>query len=156
MELGRVRASRNYIYNPVQLTEDIQVSTESNILWPEVVTAIQSLLDRNSPGTVEVLLSMEDRAVDAMHSLCNMIWENTWLSDWQKFAFVPIFKQRSPLNCGNYRIISLISHTFKVLLHIFHKCQILEEQAAFIPRKDEGTGPYHYTAHISAFWLLGI
>ncbi|CAG9832529.1 unnamed protein product, partial [Diabrotica balteata] len=34
---------------------------------------------------------------------------------------VPIFRNGTPLDCSNYRKVTLISHASKIQLHVIHK-----------------------------------
>ena len=120
---------------------------EPAILSEEVEKAIRSLKQRKSPGedeiTAEVIKSMGETGVKVIHQLCNVIWTTKeWPTDWRSSIFIPIFKKGSPLECQNYRTVSLISHTSKILLHIIHERlkpfllpQLAEEQAGFVPGK---------------------
>ena len=80
-----------------------------------------------------------------MHKLCNKAWEEgTIPEEWGKSILVPIPKKGDLSHCSNYRTISLINHTGKVLLTVLLNRlkshldpYLLEEQAGF--RKDRST-----------------
>ena len=62
---------------------------------------------------------MKDDAVNALHSICQQIWETQqWPQDWKRSVFIPIPKKGNAKECLNYRTIALISHASKVMLKI--------------------------------------
>ena len=83
--------------------------------------------------------------VRQIHLLCNKAWnESTIPEEWSKSILVPIPKKGDLSQCANYRTISLINHTGKILLIILlnrlkHQLEphLSEEQAGF--RKDRIT-----------------
>ena len=95
--------------------------------------------------TAEVLQAEGEQLAHEIHKLCNKAWnEGTVPEDWNKPIPVPIPKKGDLSECSNYRIISLISHTGKVLLIVLlNKLTqqldpyLSEEQAGF--RKDRST-----------------
>jgi Reverse transcriptase (RNA-dependent DNA polymerase)/Endonuclease-reverse transcriptase/Domain of unknown function (DUF6451) len=120
-----------------------------DILYSEVQTAIRALKKNKSPGsdgiTAEMLQAGGDPLTRQIHMLCNKSWhEGTIPEEWAKSILVPIPKKGDLSNCSNYRTISLINHTGKVLLIVLlnrlknHLDPYLsEEQAGF--RKDRST-----------------
>ena len=120
-----------------------------DILYSEVQTAINSLKRNKSPGsdgvTAEMLQAGGEPLSRQIHKLCNKAWhEGTIPEEWGKSILVPIPKKGDLSNCSNYRTISLINHTGKVLLIVLlnrlksHLDPYLsEEQAGF--RKDRST-----------------
>ena len=80
-----------------------------------------------------------------MHSICQHIWETQqWPQDWKKIVFIPIPKKGNAKECSNYRIITLISHTSKVMLKILQarpqqyvNCKLPDVQTGL--RKGRGT-----------------
>ena len=88
---------------------------------------------------------LKDDAVKVLHSICQHIWETQqWPQDWKKTVFIPIPKKGNAKECSNYRIITLISHTSKVMLKILQarpqqyvNCKLPDVQTGL--RKGRGT-----------------
>ena len=78
-----------------------------------------------------------------LHSICQQIWKTQqWPQDWKRSVFIP--KKGNAKECSNYRTITLISHTSKVILKIlqarlqqYMNHELPDVQAGF--RKDSGT-----------------
>ena len=92
-------------------------------LLDEVTIAINQLKTGKSPGLdgipAELIKSSDTSGIEALHMLCNKIWETCqWPEDWKKQEFVMLHKGGSAKECSNYRTIALISHASKVLLII--------------------------------------
>ena len=94
--------------------------------------------------TVELFQILKD-AVKVLHSICQQIWKTQqWSQDWKKSVFISIPKKGNAKECLRYHIISLISHTSKVMLNIlqarlqqYMNCERPDLQAGF--RKGRGT-----------------
>lgn len=122
---------------------------EPTILECEVRSALQSLANGKTAGSdnipIELIKEGGEEAVKVITKLCNKIWQNkVWPEDWKRSIFIPLFKKGDRKDCGNYRTISLISHTSKVLLKILQKRledflskELPEEQAGF--KRGRGT-----------------
>ena len=136
----------------VKELEDISPPEDEDaqdILYSEVQAAIRALKKNKSPGsdgiTAEMLQAGGDPLARQIHMLCNKAWhEGTIPGEWGKSILVPIPKKGDLSNCSNYRTISLINHTGKVLLIVLLKRlknhldpYLSEEQAGF--RKDRST-----------------
>ena len=83
----------------------------------------QAVQRGKSPGynsiTAEILKTVGDPGIDALHLLCERIWNTENIpGDWGKAVTTPIFKKKDKLDCNNYRGISLLSHPRKTLTHI--------------------------------------
>ena len=73
---------------------------------------------------IELFLILKDDAVKVLHSICQQIWKTwQWPQDWKRSVFIPekfhskfIPKKDNAKECSNYRTITLISHTSKVML----------------------------------------
>ena len=127
----------------------LQNEDPQDILYSEVQAAIQALKRNKSPGsdgiTAEMLQAGGEQLARQIHKLCNKAWhEGTIPEEWGKSILVPIPKKGDLSNCSNYRTISLINHTGKVLLIVLlnrlknHLDPYLsDEQAGF--RKDRST-----------------
>ena len=78
---------------------------------------------------------------DIITKLCQKVWStNQWPDLWSPSLIIPIPKKGYLTKCSNYRTISLISHTSKIILNrlIPQAEDILpEEQAGF--RKNRST-----------------
>ena len=82
-----------------------------------------------------------EELVHEIHRLCNRAWKEEIIPEqWGRSILVPIPKKGDLSDCSNYRTISLINHTGKVLLNRlkYHlDPHLSEEQAGF--RKDRST-----------------
>jgi len=136
----------------VKELEDIAPPTDEDtqdILYSEVQTAIRALKRNKSPGSdkisAEMLQAGGEPLARQIYQLCNKAWhEGTIPEEWGKSILVPIPKKGDLSNCSNYRTISLINHTGKVLLTVllnrlksYLDPYLSEEQAGF--RKDRST-----------------
>ena len=129
----------------------IPASTEEpqNILYSEVEEAICTLKRNKSPGsdeiTAEMIQASGEQLVRQIHLLYNKAWnESNIPEECNKSILVPIPKKGDVSQCANYRTVSLINHTGKILLIVLlnrRKQQLeprlSEEQAGF--RKDRNT-----------------
>ena len=86
------------------------------------------------------------------------IWKTQqWSQDWKRSVFIPIPKKGDAKECSNYHIITLISHTSKIMLKIlqarvqqYMNYELPDVQAGF--RKNRGTR--HQIANIH--WITEI
>ena len=76
--------------------------------------------------------------------LSQQIWKKQWPQDWKSSVFIPVPKKGNAKECSNYRTITLISHSSKVMLKIlqarlqqYMNRELPDIQAGF--RKDRGT-----------------
>ena len=111
----------------VQKLEEITSSTSDedphDIMYSEIQAAIHSLKKNKSPGsdgiTAEMLEAEGEQLARRIHKLCNKAWqEGTIPGEWRKSLLVPIPKKGDLSNFSNYRTISLINYTGKVLLTV--------------------------------------
>ena len=138
--------------NMVKELERITPSSEDNsggILYGEIEDAITKLKKNKSPGTDEITAEMlqagGEQLVHKIHELCNRAWKEEIIPEqWGRSILVPIPKAGDLSDCSNYRTISLINHTGKVLLMVLlnrlkHHLDpyLSEEQAGF--RKHRST-----------------
>ena len=123
-----------------------QIQDETpNILFSEVETAIKKLKRFKSPGVdgvcSELLLDGGTTVKKEMFKICEMAWEQEEFPEiWTKSIIITLPKKGDLKLCENYRTISLIPHTSKVLLEIirsrlkpFIEVQMDETQAGFRP-----------------------
>ena len=161
------RESYQELYNTenprnINILKSIPKCTNSEeepcILREEVAKSIKQLKEVKAPGydsiTAEELKAAGDPGIDALHLLCERVWNTeTILADWGKavITITPIFKKKEKLHCKN-RWISLLSHAGKIFTHIIqqrirHKIEFIlsEEQAGFRPGR--GTVDQLFTLH---------
>ena len=68
---------------------------------------------------MELFQILKHDAVKVLHSICQQIQETQqWPQDWKRSVFIPIPRKGNAKEYSNYRIISLISHTRKLMLKI--------------------------------------
>ena len=96
---------------------------EADILECEVKWALGSITTNQASGgdgiLVELSQILKSDAVKVLHSICQQIWKTQqWPQDWKRSVFIPIPKKGNTKESSNYRTISLISHTSKVMLKI--------------------------------------
>ena len=89
----------------------------------EVELAIEKLKNHKSPGIVQVpaeLIKAGGRTIRcAIHKFIISIWNKEELpEEWKESIIVPIHKTGDKTDCNNYRGISLLPTTYKVLSNI--------------------------------------
>ena len=129
-----------------------------SILESEVEAAIQSLKIGKSPGVdnipAELLKAGGHILTKIFTNICNYIWETgIWPSCWTKSLIISLHKKGSFQKCENYRTISLISHSSKIMLKIilrrlqhFTEEFLSEEQAGF--RKGRSTSEHIFNLRV--------
>ena len=85
----------------------MMVCLEPDILECEVMWALGSITTNKATGDdgipAELLQILKDDAVDALHLICQQIWETQqWPQDWKRSVFIPISKKSSVKECSNY------------------------------------------------------
>ena len=113
------------------------------ILREEVEIAVASLKKGKSAGVdnipAELVQAGRESMIDILTEICNMIWRTgEWPTPWTQSLIITLSKKGNLQLCQNYRTISLISHSSKVMLKVILnrlKPQaeeiIAEEQAGF-------------------------
>jgi len=94
---------------------------------------------------IELLQNGGPELITALHQLIVTIWRTgQWPQDWCDSTCVPILKKGDAKVCDNYRTLSLVSHSSKILLNIILErlrgkleLETAPEQAGF--RKGRGT-----------------
>ena len=106
---------------------------------------ILSLPTGNAPESDNISVELNkkgvSRLVTIITALCRKIWETKqWPDEWTRSLIFPLPKKGNLRKCGNYRTISLISHTSKIMLRVIlnrlkkeAKEHLAEEQAGFRP-----------------------
>ena len=114
-----------------------------------VVNAIKTLKEGKSPGIDNIpseLIKHGGTAIIRMlTAICQKAWvSKSWPKQWTKSLIIPIAKKGDLKKCKNYRTLSLICHSNKILLTIILKRLnpqiervLSEEQAGF--RKGRST-----------------
>lgn len=128
-------------------TEPNDEEVEPDILYEEIRAAIKHLKNGKATGAdaipIETIKAPGEHGVQIFHTLCNKIWRTgTWPKEPAHTVFIPLHKKGSTKSCSNYRLIALISHASKILLHIlnerlknFLSKEIAPEQAGFVNGK---------------------
>nr|ADF18552.1 endonuclease-reverse transcriptase [Bombyx mori] len=93
------------------------------MLRSEVLRALKAAKTGKLPGPdnipIEILKLLEEDQLDVLTQFFNNIYETGNLpSDWLKSTFIKIPKKQNAKKCGEYRMISLMSHVLKVFLNI--------------------------------------
>jgi len=94
---------------------------------------------------VELFQILKDDAMKVLHSICQQIWKTQqWPQGWKRSSFIPIPKKGNAKECSNYRTVTLISHTSKIMIKIlqarlqqYMNCEFPDVQDGF--RKGRGT-----------------
>jgi len=89
----------------------------------EVELAIEKLNNNKSPGIDQIPAEMIKAGCRTIRceirKLIISIWNEEELPDeWKESIIVPIYKKRDKTDCNNYRGISLLPTTYKVLSNI--------------------------------------
>jgi hypothetical protein len=89
----------------------------------EVEIAIEKLKRYKSPGTdqmpAELIQAGGSTLRSEIHKLINRIWNKEELpKQWKESIIVPIYKKGDRTDCSNYRGISLLSTSYKILSNI--------------------------------------
>ena len=89
----------------------------------KVKWALGSITTKKASGDdgipVELFQILKDDAVKGLHSICQQIWKTQqWPQDWKRSVFIPIPKKDNVKKCSNYRTITLVSYTSKLMLKI--------------------------------------
>jgi hypothetical protein len=89
----------------------------------EVEIAIENLKRYKSPGIyqipAELIQAGGNTLCSEIHKLINCIWNKEELREqWKVSIIVPIYKKGGKTDCSNYRGISLLSTSYKILSNI--------------------------------------
>ena len=103
--------------------EGVITHLEPDIPECEIKWALESITMNKASGgdgiPIELFQILKDDAVKVLHSICQQIWKTQqWSQGWKVSVLVSIPKKGSAKEFSNYRTITLISHTSKVMLKI--------------------------------------
>jgi hypothetical protein len=106
----------------------------------QVEVAIGKLKRYKSPGVVQIpaerIQAGGETLRSEIHKLIKLIWnKEELLHQWKEPFVVPIHKNGDKTDCSNYRCISLLSTTYKILSNIL--------LARLTPYADEIMGDHH-------------
>ena len=95
-----------------------------NIMIEEVFGAIKRLKTSKAPGidnitAEEIKAATECKGLQVVYQLCQKIWnDEVFPTEWKKAVIVPVYKKKDKLDCNNYRGISLLCHSSKIVTAI--------------------------------------
>jgi hypothetical protein len=89
----------------------------------EVEIAIGKFKKYKSPGNDQIPTELIQAGgvilLSTIHRLINSVWNKEHLTDqWKESIIVPVHKKGDKTDCNNYRRISLLSTTYKMLSNI--------------------------------------
>ena len=103
-----------------------QTDTEDDypILRKAVEAAVQWLKKGKPAGVdnipAELVQAGGDDVITALTTICSKIWQTgEWPTPWTQSLVITFLKRGNLQQCQNYRMISLISHSSKVMLKIY-------------------------------------
>jgi hypothetical protein len=90
----------------------------------EIEIVIEKLKRYKSPGIdqipAELIQAGGNTLRSEIHKLINCIWNKEEMPEqWKESIIVPIYKKGNKTDCSNYRGISLLSTSYKILFNIF-------------------------------------
>ena len=96
------------------------------ILKSEVENALKPMSKGKSSGiddiTTEMLQSLGEFGIDTLTSICNEMYTTVYISEEVKTSvFILLPKKQKAVECSDYRTISLMCHTLKLLLTVILK-----------------------------------
>ena len=106
--------------------EEIETCLNKPIPFEEVEIAVASLKKGKSAGVdnipAELVQAGGETMVDVLTEICNRIWRTgEWPTPWTQSLIITLPKKVNLQLCQNYRTISLISHSSKVMLKVILK-----------------------------------
>lgn len=115
-------------------------------LESEVRYSIDCLKNGKSPGHDDIYAEvLKQTDIKQLTYLFNVIYDSGQIpQDWLKSTFIAIPKKTNPKNCGDHRLISLMSHALKAFLRVIHsriyrKCEEMSGDTQFGFIKGLGT-----------------
>ena len=94
--------------------------------FAETIEAIKSMKNHKAPGedliTAELIKYGGNTLHTQIHMLIGQIWDEEKIpTEWNRAIITPIHKKGSKLQCANYRGISLLNVTYKLLTKLISK-----------------------------------
>jgi hypothetical protein len=117
----------------------LTVSTWSQPSWFEI--AVAKLKKCKSPGSdeipAELIQAGGEILLSVIHKLINTVLNKEELlpDQWKESIIVPVHKKDDKTDCRNYRVIALLSTSYKILSNILH--------SSLSPYRDEIIGDHH-------------
>ena len=131
----------------------------------EVELAIEKLKSHRSPGIDQIpaeLIKAGGRTIRCeIHKLIISIWSKEELpEEWKESIIVPIYKKGDKTDCNNYRGISLLPTTYKILSNILpsrlipHAEEVIGDHQSGFRRNRSTTG--HIFTFVKYLRKMGI
>ena len=125
------------VNSPIQFSLILQCHIRHKILPSLIVDITMNKVSGGDGIPVELFQTLKDDSVKVLHSICQQIWKTQqWPQDWKRSIFIPIPKKGNAKERSNYRTVTLISHTSKVMLKILQarlqqyvSCELADVQA---------------------------
>ena len=97
--------------------------TGNKILKSEIEAALKEMKNQKSPGndkiSREMLTNCKETGISKICCLANKIYDSgIILKQMKESIFIPIPKKGDFTECGNYRLMSLMSHITKIILRV--------------------------------------
>jgi hypothetical protein len=117
------------LFSVIECARQIEVHTAEPLVPGssrlEVKIATAKLKKYTSPGSdqipAELIQTGGEILLSAVHKLNNYVWNKEKLPDqWKESIIVPVHKKGDKTGCNNYRGISLLSTSYKMLPDILH------------------------------------
>ena len=94
-----------------------------NYYWIIVYMNVMHLKNGKAPGvdmiSAEEIVASGKEGEQALFSLCRRIWQKEEFPDeWKQSVILPIYKKKDKLICDNYRGISLLCHSQKMMASV--------------------------------------
>jgi hypothetical protein len=116
---------RNY-FSQLLTVHNVNDVRQTEVLGPsrlEDEIDIAKLKKCKSPGSdqipAELIQAGGEMLLSAIHKLINSVWNKEELPDqWKESIIVPVYKKVDKTDCNDYRGVSLLSTSYKILSNI--------------------------------------